>query len=282
MLSKDLRLTANLDLYYFGTYQDSTVFNYNEGAQFDHRNTVGGRVWGRFDLGNPAGAASPLVPQANGERPAQDGKDGGKAAASAPAPQRTPDTIDYNLDGAYQFGKFGHGDDINAFMFAFDAGYTWQGIKPRPRIGFEFQVSSGDKRAGDGENNTFNSLEESGNRYGALYDNQQVGPANAITLRPELSFDITRKLQFAFLYLFDWRYSLQDGVYGIPGQPVLAPVPTDRARFVTDAPEVRVRYSFDRHTSLTLNYSRYNAGAFVKDQGGKSVDSFAAAIQIKF
>ena len=282
VLSKNLRLTANLDLYYFGTYQDSTVFNYNEGGQFDHRNTVGGRVWGRFDLGNPNGAASPLVPQANGERPAQDGKDGGKTVAAAPSPKRTPDTIDYNFDGAYQFGKFGHGDDIDAFMFAFDSGYTWQGIKPRPRIGFEFQISSGDKRAGDGENNTFNSLEESGNRYGALYDNQQVGPANAITLRPEFSFDVTSRLQFAFLYLLDWRYSLNDGVYGIPGQPVLAPVPTDRARFVTDAPEVRLRYSFDRHTTLTLNYSRYNAGAFVKDQGGKSVDSFAAAIQIKF
>ena len=203
---------------------------------------------------------------------------------AAPAPRRTPDTVDYNLDGAYQFGKFGKADDISAFMAAFDAGYTFQGIKPRPRLGFEFQITSGDKKAGDGENNTFNSLFESANRYGALYDNQQFGPANSIMFRPEVSFDVTSKLQFAFLYLLDWRYSLSDGVYGIPNQPIRAPLETDRDSFVSHVPEVRVRYSFDRHTTLTLDYSRFNAGSFIENSApvGKSVDSFVAAIQIKF
>lgn len=284
LFTKDLRLTANLDLYYFGTYNDSTVFNYNEGAHFDHRNTVGGRVWGRFDLGNTDNAPPPLTQAADGSRTqAVDPKDGHKSM-TAPAPRKTPDTIDYNIDGAYQFGKFGDATDISAFMAAFDAGYTFQGIKPRPRLGFEFQITSGDKNKGDGENNTFNSLFESGNRYGALYDNQQFGPANSILLRPELSFDVTSKLQVALMYLLDWRESLSDGVYGIPNSPVRAPSETNRDRFVTHAPEIRVRYSFDRHTTLTLDYSRFNAGSFIENSApiGKSVDTFAAAIQIKF
>lgn len=282
--TKNLRLTTTLDLFYLGTYRDSNLFNHNEGSHFDHRSTVGGRLWGRLDLGNTDSAPPPLMQATDGTRTTQvDPKDGHKSM-NAPAPRRTPDTIDYNVDGAYQFGKFGDATDSSAFMAAFDAGYTFQGIEPRPRLGFEFQITSGEKNRADGENNTFNSLFESGNRYGALYDNQQFGPANSILLRPEISFDVTSKLQFACMYLLDWRYSLSDGVYGIANTPVRAPSEVDRDRFVTHAPEVRVRYAFDRHTTLTLNYSRFNAGSFITNPApiGKSVDSFAAAIQIKF
>ena len=44
-----------------------------------------------------------------------------------------------------------------------------------------------------------------------------------------------------------------------------------------------VRYSFDRHTALTLNDPRFNAGAFIVNPTpiGESVDSSAAAVQIK-
>jgi hypothetical protein len=65
-------------------------------------------------------------------------------------------TLGYGIEGAYQFGRQSS-DDIDAYMVHADVNYVWD--HPwKPKLTLLGNIATGDKKLGDGENNTFSPL----------------------------------------------------------------------------------------------------------------------------
>lgn len=95
-----------------------------------------------------------------------------------------PKPWDADVEAAYQFGDFA-GDDISAWMFATEGGYTFAGRPHTPRAFLGFDIASGDRDATDGALNTFNQLFPLGHAYLGYID--VIGRQNIIDLHPGVS-----------------------------------------------------------------------------------------------
>ena len=186
--------------------------------------------------------------------------------------------VDYNYELIYQFGTFGLGD-IRAWTVASDTGYTFERLKVRPRVSLKADVTSGDNDPGDPDLGTFNPLFPKGAYFGLI---ASTGPANHRDLHPQLDFRLGGRLSFTADWLFFWRQSLRDGLYGIPSG-VLRTGGQSRARYVGHQPGVEGVLSIDRHTTFTVNYARFISGPFLRETPpGKNIDYFAAWLTYKF
>ena len=191
----------------------------------------------------------------------------------------TGEKWDYNYEFAYQFGRFGQNGNISAWTAASDNGYTFENIAFKPRLGFKANITSGDKNQNDGNLQTFNALFPKGAYFGQL---TPIGPANHIDLHPTLNLQISKRIEFYADYLWFWRTSLNDGVYGVPGN-LLKPAGKSRARFVGQQFNTELTISIDRHTTFTLDYARFFVGDFLRDvPPSRNTTYFAAWITYKF
>jgi Alginate export len=69
-----------------------------------------------------------------------------------------------------------------------------------------------------------------------------------------------------------WRESLYDGVYAVPGFLLVA-AGNSRARFVGYRPGVEVRWQIDRHAYLQADYGVFFAGEFLKQSApGRNIN----------
>jgi hypothetical protein len=186
--------------------------------------------------------------------------------------------VDYNYELVYQFGAFGRGK-IRAWTVASDTGYTFKGLKVRPRLGLKADVTSGDDDPADPDLGTFNPLFPKGAYFGLI---ASTGPANHRDLHPQLDFQLGGRLSFTADWLFFWRQSLRDGLYGIPSG-VLRTGGQSRARFVGHQPGIEGVWSIDWHTTFTVNYARFISGPFLRETPpGKNISYFAAWLTYKF
>lgn len=115
----------------------------------------------------------------------------------------------YNLEVAYQFGKFGT-IDISAWTGSAEVSYMFENGKGKPTIKLRHDYISGDKKLGDGKLNTFNPLYPKGGYFGM---NPQVGPANLIDIHPYLAWDVANTISLTFDAILYWRQQKQDGIY---------------------------------------------------------------------
>ena len=106
---------------------------------------------------------------------------------------------DYTVEGAYQFGDFAPTTTAarltqNAYMVIVQGGYTFANVWATPRLGVEYDYSSGDSNTNDGTHGTFDSLFPTNHKfYGymnfcslqniqALQSSLQLRPAKSLTL----------------------------------------------------------------------------------------------------
>jgi hypothetical protein len=91
----------------------------------------------------------------------------------------------------------------------------------------------------------FNPLFPEGNYFGFLATTGP-GPINFMDIHPRVegtSFD----------WIFQWRESLEDGVYAVPGFLIRA-ADGSRARFVGNRPETEIRWQANRHLWFQADY----------------------------
>jgi len=178
--------------------------------------------------------------------------------------------LDFNVFGVYQFGSFS-GKEISAFSVAVDAGYKLLNLPWAPRIAGSLQVSSGDSSLDGSKLETFNAMFPAGYYYGGPL-NEQIGPANAIVLQPELDLHPTTTLGIYLKTLFVWRTSTADALYNIGGFVILPGSVNDR-RYVGTSPQVLITQQVGRHLSISLNYYHFYRGGFLTSEPGtKNVD----------
>jgi hypothetical protein len=186
---------------------------------------------------------------------------------------------DFDYEGLWQFGSFGSAD-IRAWTFATDTGYRIPTVPLKPRFSVKADISSGD----DPNSNTlgtFNPLFPKGNYFGVLATTGP-GPINFIDVHPHVETALPHAVTVSVDWIFQWRESLEDGVYAVPGFLIRA-ADGSRARFVGHRPGTEIRWQANRHLWFQADYGIFYAGRFLKEtQPGRHLNYWALWAGYKF
>jgi hypothetical protein len=183
----------------------------------------------------------------------------------------------YNLEAAYQFGRFGNGN-IRAWTGSLDIGYLFEDVKFKPSINLRNDYISGDKKAGDGKLQTFNPLYPKGGYFGF---SPQIGPVNLIDIHPYGTMALRSNLNLQLDVVFNWRYSLNDGVYRPSGSFNLAGSGSEK-RYIGTAYLAGLVYGISRFISLNTGIQYFKTGSFIDDLIPKSKDGLFINTRVVF
>jgi hypothetical protein len=200
------------------------------------------------------------------------------ARLSRPIAQTKPGW-DFDDEGLWQFGSFGSAN-IRAWSVASETGYRFPTVPLKPRFSTKADISSGD----DPRTNTlgtFNPLFPKGNYFGVIAT-AGPGPLNFIDVHTRVELELPHNVTASFDSIWQWRESLRDGVYSVPGFLII-PAGKSNARFVGDRPGTEVRWQANRHLWFQGDYGIFYAGKFVKQsQPGRNLNYWALWTGYKF
>jgi Alginate export len=186
---------------------------------------------------------------------------------------------DFDDDAVWQVGSFGAAD-IRAWTVATETGYRIPTIPLKPRFSAKADISSGDHPATN-TLGTFNPLYPKGNYFGVLATTGP-GPINFIDVHPHVEAFAPHNVSLSFDWIFQWRQSLDDGVYAVPGFLIRA-ADGSRARFVGNRPGAEIRWQANRHLWFQGDYGIFYAGSFLKEtQPGRNLNYWALWAGYKF
>jgi hypothetical protein len=188
---------------------------------------------------------------------------------------------DYDYEALGQFGTFGSAN-IRAWTVASETGYRIPTIPLKPRFSAKADISSGDHPVSNPNTlGTFNPLFPKGNYFGVLATTGP-GPINFVDLHPHVEAFLPRNVSFSFDWIFQWRESVQDGVYAVPGFLIRA-ADGSHARYVGDRPGTEIRWQANRHLWFQGDYGVFFAGPFLKQtQPGRNLNYWALWAGYKF
>ncbi len=200
------------------------------------------------------------------------------ARLSRPIAERKPGW-DFDYEALWQFGTFGSAN-ISAWTVASETGYRLPNVPLKLRFSAKADISSGD----DPRTNTlgtFNPLFPKGNYFGVLAT-AGPGPINFIDAHPRVEATLPHSVTASVDWIFQWRESLRDGVYSVPGFLII-PAGKSDARFVGNRPGTEVRWQANRHLWFQADYGIFYAGKFVKEsQPGRNLNYWALWAGYKF
>ena len=178
--------------------------------------------------------------------------------------------FDWNVEGAWQFGRFGRAD-IQAWMVSAVVGYSFADLPFSPRLGLNADAISGDGNLRDGKLGTFNPLYP---RLPYFSEANLVGPANLIDIQPNLTLTLLPKVKLTVGWNPLWKQDAADAFYG----PTIAPVARTAGgtgRYLGHQVSTTLEWSPSEHLTLGGTYVAYEPGERIRRAGGVS-GSFAA------
>jgi len=127
---------------------------------------------------------------------------------------------DYSLEGAYQFGDFAATATSarlaqDAYMFVVQGGYTFADLWATPRLGVEFDYSSGDGNSKDGAHGTFENLFPTNHKFYGSMD--FISLQNIEDAGVNLAFKPTPRMSVAFMGNAFWLADTHDAFYNVAG-----------------------------------------------------------------
>jgi hypothetical protein len=186
---------------------------------------------------------------------------------------------DFDYEALWQFGTFGSAN-INAWTAASETGYRLPNVSLKPRFSVKADISSGDDPRAN-TLGTFNPLFPKGNYFGVLAT-AGPGPINFIDVHPRAETTLPQGVTVSVDWIFQWRESLRDGVYSVPGFLII-PAGKSNARFVGNRPGAEVRWHANQHLWFQADYGIFYAGKFVKEsQPGRNLNYWALWAGYKF
>jgi hypothetical protein len=186
---------------------------------------------------------------------------------------------DFDYEALWQFGSFGSAN-IRAWTVASETGYRFPTVPLKPRFSIKADISSGDNPKTN-TLATFNPLFPKGNYFGVLATTGP-GPINFIDIHPHVETAVPHSVTASFDWIFQWRESLQDGVYAVPGFLII-PAGKSHARFVGNRPGTEVHWQANRHLWFQADYGIFYAGKFVKEsQPARNLNYWALWAGYKF
>ena len=186
---------------------------------------------------------------------------------------------DFDYEALWQFGTFGSAN-IRAWTVASETGYRFPNVPLKPRFSAKADISSGDDPRAN-TLGTFNPLFPKGDYFGVLAT-AGPGPINFIDAHPRVEATLPQGVAVSVDWIFQWRESLQDGVYSVPGFLIISAGKSD-ARFVGHRPGTEVRWQANRHLWFQADYGIFYPGKFVKEsQAGRNLNYWALWAGYKF
>ena len=187
--------------------------------------------------------------------------------------------INYDVEGAYQFGDLG-ALDIDAFFIASELSYTFAENDLQPWIAFGFDYASGDTSPTDTDSGTFNQLFPLGHAFLGFID--IVGRQNNVDLRLSGRVKPTDKLWVKADWHTFWRADDSDALYNAGGGVVRAGgAGTDT--FVGMELDLTAGYTFTHHIKALFGYSHFFTGDFIEDTGSDNdIDFLYTQLQFSF
>ncbi len=186
--------------------------------------------------------------------------------------------VDYGTEYALQFGRRAH-DEIEAWAFHQEIGYTLAKQKGTPRFYAEYNHASGDRNPTDGVSSTFDNLFPTNhNKYG-LIDFLSLKNMNDIMLGASLNPHPKVKLASEFHWFFlDAKESAWFNASG--GVFRAANVNADSQ--LGEELDLYATFAVTKSISTLVGYSHFFAGPFALDTGGNDdADFFYAQIALK-
>src|ERR1700735_4055367 len=186
---------------------------------------------------------------------------------------------DFDDEGLWQFGAFGSAN-IEAWTVATETGYRLPTVPLKPRFSAKADISSGD-HPNSNTLGTFNPLFPKGDYFGVLATTGP-GPINFIDIHPRIEGTFPHDVTASFDWIFQWRESLEDGVYAVPGFLIRA-ADGSRGRYVGNRPGTQIRWQANRHLWFQADYGIFYAGKFLKQtQPGRNLNYWALWAGYKF
>lgn len=172
--------------------------------------------------------------------------------------------IDFNMEGAVQFGSFGRAD-LFAWGFAFDGGYSAASLMFAPRFGLKVDIASGDDDPNDGRLGTFDALYPALDYYStaAIY-----GPTNGVDVQPSVRLNWTKRFWTQFGINLFWRLEAKDALYAPSGAPIVRPEQS-RAHFAGALASCDVVWMPTPFLEIRGALVYGVAGKAVRDAGGR-------------
>lgn len=178
--------------------------------------------------------------------------------------------FDYGLEWAWQFGSRAH-DDIRAFAWHNDLGYTFAFLPWEPRVDFEFNHGSGDSNPRDGNYENFDNLFPTNHIHYGYIDFFSLRNMNNIKVGTDLKPHSKVKLAFAYHWFF---LDTNDSAWFNAGQAVVRPAKAGASHSVGQELDLTAAWKMMKHLNLLLGYSHFFTGAFVKDTGADDDANF--------
>lgn len=219
---------------------------------------------------------------------------------------------DYTVEGAYQFGDYrdpraGVAGAANAgtptqrltqdaYMFIIQGGYTFVDWWATPRLGLEFDYSSGDSNPKDGTHGTFDNLFPTNHKFYGYMDMASL--QNIQDLRSTLSLKPTTRTSVAIEGHALWLASTSDNFYNVGGgaRGGVNPTPAGNgyginpnySNFLGTEIDVIAGYALTRFAQIEAGYGHFFVGDYIEQSlsnpafGSRDADWFYVQTSLKF
>jgi alginate export protein len=174
--------------------------------------------------------------------------------------------VDYNFEGAYQFGNFGD-RPISAFALFSDTGYTIASAWGKPRFAVKADVASGGDSRGTGALGTFYPLFPKNNYFNEAGIQTFM---NYIDIYPYVQIQPRQDLAFMVGVDVLWRENINDGFYQPPGMPVVAGNANNK-RFLGEALNAQVQWQATANVDVNVAIVRFLADGFLRAASGRDI-----------
>jgi hypothetical protein len=174
------------------------------------------------------------------------------------------DAIDYSIELVGQTGDLPDSVDQEAFAAHFGGGYTFKNHAWTPRIGLEYNYSTGDDDPTDGDNETFDNLYPTNHLHYGYMDRFSWRNMHDFAIRAKAKpmEKLTIKCDLHFFWLDD-----ADDAWYNAGGGVIRPGTPGADEFVGEEIDLVASYKYNKNLSFSAGYSHFFAGDFVDDTG---------------
>jgi len=185
--------------------------------------------------------------------------------------------FDYSLEGAYQFGDFADPTKPaltaprlkqDAFMFVAQGGYTFADLWATPRLGLEYDYSSGDGNSADGMHGTFDNLFPTNHKFYGYMD--FISLQNIQDVRGELTLKPTTRLSVALEGHGFWLANTHDYFYNVAGAPRTTGgasgygIHSGYSPFVGTELDLIAGYALTRYAQIEGGYGHFFTGKYIQ------------------
>jgi hypothetical protein len=190
------------------------------------------------------------------------------------------DAMDYNLEGAFQFGDNGWGGDFESWAVDAGIGYTFD-MDMQPRLGFTYTFMSGDDDENDDNIETFIApLADNYHRYGYM---DLFGSGNLNVMKLSATACPTEKIGVGLhaLHLLAVEHEDQIAPLVVPTASVGNDGTNANADTIGTELDLVLDYAYSEDLDFELAFAYLFAGPYIEDVFGSKEDMYRIYLQAK-